>query len=406
MKGILGYTEEPLVSSDYLGDPRSSIFDATLTQVIGERFAKVFAWYDNEWGFSNRMVELAELVARDLDVTGSSTIPGAALVIPLTAVEAAITGPQTRVPSRASRGARVTLRAFWRLPLGSTPVPRGEVEDEEPVEATPGEPPRRKRDGDATRARILQAAIAEFASNGFSGARVDVNLPEREGEPSHGLSLLRRQGGALRRRARERPSRASSRGAEARSGSCRAVRGDDAPLSVHSRSLRPASGVHFPPAERTCSRPASCGSPSRPPSPPLLSSSSSPASSDAGRKSVRSGPTSIRSCCTSRWCAELLPTGRTCTLCRRFSRRSGSLRLAGRAAPVRRGHDRAHAVAGAEVGPRGKGNRPSVSFGNSPFIVSKRLLPNMGSRSATAVASQDPHEPPFALRARRLRFPP
>jgi glyceraldehyde 3-phosphate dehydrogenase len=66
MRGILGYTEEPLVSSDYLGDPRSSIFDATLTQVIGDRFAKVFAWYDNEWGFSNRMVELAQLVASRL----------------------------------------------------------------------------------------------------------------------------------------------------------------------------------------------------------------------------------------------------------------------------------------------------------------------------------------------------
>jgi glyceraldehyde 3-phosphate dehydrogenase len=63
MRGILGYTEELLVSSDYLGDPRSSIFDATLTQVIGERFGKVFAWYDNEWGFSNRMIELAQLVA-------------------------------------------------------------------------------------------------------------------------------------------------------------------------------------------------------------------------------------------------------------------------------------------------------------------------------------------------------
>jgi glyceraldehyde 3-phosphate dehydrogenase len=63
MSGILGYTEEPLVSSDYLGDPRSSIFDATLTQVMGDRFAKVFAWYDNEWGFSNRMIELAQMVA-------------------------------------------------------------------------------------------------------------------------------------------------------------------------------------------------------------------------------------------------------------------------------------------------------------------------------------------------------
>jgi glyceraldehyde 3-phosphate dehydrogenase len=63
MKGILGYCEEPLVSSDYIGDPRSSIFDATITQVIGDKFGKVFSWYDNEWGFSNRMVELAQLVA-------------------------------------------------------------------------------------------------------------------------------------------------------------------------------------------------------------------------------------------------------------------------------------------------------------------------------------------------------
>jgi glyceraldehyde 3-phosphate dehydrogenase len=66
MKGILGYTEEPLVSSDFIGDPRSSIFDATVTQVQGEKFAKVFSWYDNEWGFSNRMIELAQLVAGKL----------------------------------------------------------------------------------------------------------------------------------------------------------------------------------------------------------------------------------------------------------------------------------------------------------------------------------------------------
>jgi glyceraldehyde 3-phosphate dehydrogenase len=66
MKGILGYTEEQLVSSDYIGDPRSSIFDATITQVLGERFAKVFSWYDNEWGFSNRMIELAQIVGAKL----------------------------------------------------------------------------------------------------------------------------------------------------------------------------------------------------------------------------------------------------------------------------------------------------------------------------------------------------
>jgi len=62
MKGILGYTEEPLVSSDYIGDPRSSIFDGTMTQVMGDKFIKVFSWYDNEWGFSNRMIDFAQLV--------------------------------------------------------------------------------------------------------------------------------------------------------------------------------------------------------------------------------------------------------------------------------------------------------------------------------------------------------
>ncbi len=66
MKGILGYTEEQLVSCDYIGDPRSSIFDATCTQVLGTNFVKVFSWYDNEWGFSNRMVDLAQMVAQKL----------------------------------------------------------------------------------------------------------------------------------------------------------------------------------------------------------------------------------------------------------------------------------------------------------------------------------------------------
>jgi glyceraldehyde 3-phosphate dehydrogenase len=66
MKGILGYTEEQLVSSDYIGDPLSSIFDATITQVMGDKFCKVFAWYDNEWAFSNRMIDLSQIVAAKL----------------------------------------------------------------------------------------------------------------------------------------------------------------------------------------------------------------------------------------------------------------------------------------------------------------------------------------------------
>jgi len=57
LKGILGYNTEPLVSIDFNHDPRSSIFDATQTRVIGGTLVKVLAWYDNEWGFSNRMLD-------------------------------------------------------------------------------------------------------------------------------------------------------------------------------------------------------------------------------------------------------------------------------------------------------------------------------------------------------------
>jgi glyceraldehyde 3-phosphate dehydrogenase len=64
LKNILFYSDEPLVSSDYIGHPGSSIFDATLTQSLGEKFAKVFSWYDNEWGFSNRMIDLVELMVK------------------------------------------------------------------------------------------------------------------------------------------------------------------------------------------------------------------------------------------------------------------------------------------------------------------------------------------------------
>lgn len=62
LKGILKYTEDPIVSSDIVNDPHSSIFDAGLTKVIGSQ-VKVASWYDNEWGYSNRLVDLTEYVA-------------------------------------------------------------------------------------------------------------------------------------------------------------------------------------------------------------------------------------------------------------------------------------------------------------------------------------------------------
>jgi glyceraldehyde 3-phosphate dehydrogenase len=63
MKDILDYVDVELVSNDYIGNPASSSFDATMTQVLGDKFAKIFAWYDNEWGFSNRMIDLSRLMS-------------------------------------------------------------------------------------------------------------------------------------------------------------------------------------------------------------------------------------------------------------------------------------------------------------------------------------------------------
>ncbi|GAB2674023.1 type I glyceraldehyde-3-phosphate dehydrogenase [Gordonia jinhuaensis] len=66
LKGILKYSADPLVSTDIVGDPHSSIFDSGLTKVIGDNQAKVSSWYDNEWGYSNRLVDLAALVGKSL----------------------------------------------------------------------------------------------------------------------------------------------------------------------------------------------------------------------------------------------------------------------------------------------------------------------------------------------------
>jgi glyceraldehyde 3-phosphate dehydrogenase len=66
LQGILGYEERPLVSMDYKDDPRSSIVDALSTMVIDGTQVKVLAWYDNEVGYANRMLELARKVARSL----------------------------------------------------------------------------------------------------------------------------------------------------------------------------------------------------------------------------------------------------------------------------------------------------------------------------------------------------
>jgi glyceraldehyde 3-phosphate dehydrogenase len=64
LKGIMQYTEEELVSADFLHNPHSSIVDAPLTRALGDRLVKVFSWYDNEWGFSCRMRDLIKVVLK------------------------------------------------------------------------------------------------------------------------------------------------------------------------------------------------------------------------------------------------------------------------------------------------------------------------------------------------------
>jgi glyceraldehyde 3-phosphate dehydrogenase len=62
--GVLEYTDEPLVSADIIGNPHSCIFDSKLTLTLGNRFVKVVGWYDNEWGYSNRCVQMLEMLAK------------------------------------------------------------------------------------------------------------------------------------------------------------------------------------------------------------------------------------------------------------------------------------------------------------------------------------------------------
>ena len=64
MKGILGWTDEPVVSSDFIGDSRTSIFDVNAGIMLSPTFVKLVAWYDNEWGYSNKLVDLCAHISK------------------------------------------------------------------------------------------------------------------------------------------------------------------------------------------------------------------------------------------------------------------------------------------------------------------------------------------------------
>ena len=62
LKGVLGYTDEAVVSTDFLGDSRTSIFDSEAGIMLNNKFVKLVSWYDNEWGYSSKVVELIEYI--------------------------------------------------------------------------------------------------------------------------------------------------------------------------------------------------------------------------------------------------------------------------------------------------------------------------------------------------------
>jgi glyceraldehyde 3-phosphate dehydrogenase len=76
MKGVLGYTDEPVVSTDFTTDPRSSIFDAGAGMALNDNFFKVVSWYDNEWGYSNRVVDLMLHIAAQDKILSGVELPG------------------------------------------------------------------------------------------------------------------------------------------------------------------------------------------------------------------------------------------------------------------------------------------------------------------------------------------
>ena len=83
LRGVLGYTEEPLVSSDFTGDPRSSIFDAKAGMELNANFFKILSWYDNEWGYSNRVLDLMLYMAQAEGLLTAEPLPASSVVASL-----------------------------------------------------------------------------------------------------------------------------------------------------------------------------------------------------------------------------------------------------------------------------------------------------------------------------------
>ena len=164
MKGVLEYTDEPIVSSDIVKNPASSIFDSLLTVVMDETMVKLVAWYDNEWGYSNRVVDVAQkAVVKTLRDLGDLA------------------------------GRRVLVRVDFNVPLDGRSGrrrhadPRGAADDR-------GAAPARRQDRARLAPRAAQGSRAVAVDGAGGGAAGRAACRSRDG----------RAGGGRRRRARAR----------------------------------------------------------------------------------------------------------------------------------------------------------------------------------------------------------
>ncbi len=113
LAGILGITDEELVSSDFIGDPRSAVVDLPLLEAVGERLVRVVAWYDNEWGYANRLADLLELHRRERRV--KSETPQRRMTM------AKLLHARRSRPGRARGAARLRARRLQRAAVERRP---------------------------------------------------------------------------------------------------------------------------------------------------------------------------------------------------------------------------------------------------------------------------------------------
>ena len=236
--GILAYTEDPIVSTDIVKDPHSSIFDAGQTMVMEGSLVKVVSWYDNEWGYSNRCVELAAQGARAASRAAASSAERARAF-----AKASVRDADGRRASGCWSGSTSTSRSSAG----------GEVADDTPD-------PRRAAD-DRAAARARRRAGARLPPRAARGPRAGAldGAGRRRGSASCSATDVRAGAGGRRRRGRGGwPAGSARRGAAAREQPLRAGRDEERPRARRgARAARPTSTSTTPSAPPTA--------PTRPP---------------------------------------------------------------------------------------------------------------------------------------------